>query len=469
MGKKGMAPADLEFFMRTELFDAMSDEARCSLLNAMTPQHIRAGERFIQQGAEGDSLYIVAEGSCIVNVEKNGIEHPIARLRTGDIVGEIALLTGGPRSAHVDAETDVKAWGITKPQFDTLCEECPDAQDFLTELVTHRLCGESFTSDRNVGKYVISEIVGRGGWSVVYKGTHRALNMPVAIKMLKHDMAMDTDFSEKFRGEAIRIATLSHENIVKVFDIEELYRTIFIIMEHLEGVSLDRILAKMPKLPLSRVLDILLQVCAGLSYAHEQGIIHQDIKPANIFVQPDDQVKIVDFGLACSPGNMDCGLRGTIFYSAPEAIEGDSVDERTDIYSLGITAFEMTTGQRPYPEHDIVKILDLHLHQDVPDPSTLVPDLPDELSHFVRRATRRNPAERYENTSEVLHDLEALAARMDMKRQLKPRGQRKMMGLFLFYEEQHELVLKQLLEDLSHELNDIGAELRTEEIKDAQR
>jgi serine/threonine protein kinase len=166
---------------------------------------------------------------------------------------------------------------------------------------------------------------------------------------------------------------------------------------------------------------------------------------------------------------MDCGLRGTIFYSAAEAIEGDSVDERTDIYSLGITAFEMTTGQRPYPEDDIVKTLDLHLHQDVPDPSTLVADLPDELSHFVRRATRRNPAERYENISQVLQDLEALAARMDMKRQLKPREQRKMMGLLLFYEKQHELVLKQLLKDLSHDLHDIGAELRTEEIKGDQR
>jgi tRNA A-37 threonylcarbamoyl transferase component Bud32 len=466
MGKKVMAPSDLECFMGTKLFDAMSDEAKCSLLNAMTPQHIQAGERFIQQGTEGDSLYIVAEGSCVVNVEKDGIEHPIARLRTGDIVGEIALLTGGPRSAHVDAETDVKEWSITKPQFDTLCEECPDAQDFLTELVTHRLCGESFTSDRNVGKYVISEIIGRGGWSIVYKGAHRGLNLPVAIKMLKHDMAMDTDFSEKFRREAKTIAKLNHENIVKVYDIEELYRTIFIIMEHLEGVSLDRILEKMPKLSLSRALHILSQVCAGLSYAHEQGIVHQDIKPANIFVQPDDQVKIVDFGLACSPGTMDCGLRGTILYSAPEAIEGESVDERTDIYSLGITAFEMITGQRPYPEDDITKILDLHLHQDVPDPSTLVSDLPDELRHFVRRATRRNPAERYDNASELLHDLEALAGRLDMKRQLKPRGQRKMMGLLLVYEEQHELLLKQLLENLSHDLNDIGAELRTEEFKD---
>ena len=98
----------------------------------------------------------------------------------------------------MDAENDAKLWSITKDQFDTLCETCPDALDFLTELITHRLSRESYTADRRVGKYVINEIIGQGGWSIVYRGIHKVLNMPVAIKMLRHDMAMDPDFSEKF-------------------------------------------------------------------------------------------------------------------------------------------------------------------------------------------------------------------------------------------------------------------------------
>jgi serine/threonine protein kinase len=466
VGKKRMYPSDVDFFMETQLFDAISDEAKFPLLNCMAPSRFRAGERFIRQGDEGDTLYVIQEGSCVAHVEKGGREHAIARLRGGDIIGEIALLTHVPRTAHVDAETDVKLWSISRGQFDALCKETPDVRNFLTELVTSRFSAERLTSERTVGKYVVNEIIGRGGWSIVYRGIHSSLNMPVAIKMLKHDMAMDPDFSEKFRYEAKTIAHLSHENIVKVYDIEELYRTIFIIMEYLEGVPLDSILEKMPKLPLSRVLHILLQVCAGLEYAHEHGIIHQDIKPGNIFVQWNNRAKIVDFGLACPPGTIDCGLPGTVFYMAPEQMDGETMDERTDIFSVGVTAFEMITGQRPFPEDDMTTMLDADLRGDVPDPRTLVPDLPDEMYDFIMRATRRDPAERYKSMSHVLHGLEPFAEKIGVRREIPLREERKMMSLFLFYHDQHELALKRLVEDFSNELNNIGAELRAAEFKD---
>ncbi|MBW1770789.1 MAG: serine/threonine protein kinase, partial [Deltaproteobacteria bacterium] len=318
-------------------------------------------------------------------------------------------------------------------------------------------------------KYVINEIIGLGGWGIVYRGVHKDLNMPVAIKMLKHDMAMDPDFSKKFRSEAKTIAHLNHENIIRVYDFEELYRTIFIIMEYLQGLPLDYILEKMEKLPASRVVDILLQVCAGLDYAHKQGIIHQDIKPPNIFVQPNDQVKIVDFGLACPPGETDSSLRGTIFYSPPELIEGDSVNEQTDIYCLGITAFEMITGQRPYPEDDINKMIDLRLREDIPDPRAFVPDLPEELCGFIIRSTQRDPAARYKSISEAMHDLRPLVKKLGVKREPRLEEQRKMMSLFLFYPNQQELLLKRLVEGFSSELNKLGAELRTTEFRDVSR
>ncbi len=465
-GKKRMYPSDVEFFMDTQLFSAISDEAKCPLLNCMTPIRFRKGQRVIRQGDEGDTFYIVQEGSCVAHVEKDGREHPIARLRAGDIIGEIALLTGEPRTAHVDAETNVKLWSMSRAQFDALCKERPDLRSFLGELVSDRLSSERLTAEKTVGKYVVNEIIGRGGWSIVYRGTHSSLNMPVAIKMLKHDMAMDSEFSEKFRYEAKTIAHLNHENIVKVYDIEELYRTIFIIMEYLEGVSLDSILEKMPRLPLSKVLDIVLQVCAGLEYAHGQGIVHQDIKPGNIFIQSNNRAKIVDFGLACPPGTIDCELPGTVFYMSPEQIEGLPMDERTDIYSLGITAFEMITGQRPFPEDDIMRLMDSDARKDVPDPRTLVPDLPDELYDFIVCATQPDPAGRYKNISQALYDLKPLAEKMGVKRETPLTEQRKMMSLFLFYEDQHELVLKRLIEDFSLEIKKAGAELRAAEFKD---
>jgi serine/threonine protein kinase len=461
-----MYPSDLEFLMATPLFDAISEEAKCPLLNVMIPQRVKAGERIISQGETGDSFYIIQEGSCVVNVEKEGAHHPVARLRVGDIVGEMAILTGERRTAHVDAETDMISWSISRTDFDQLCEECPDLRNFLSELVTHRFTTERITVARMVRKYVINEIISRGGWSIVYRGIHTSLNMPVAIKMLKHDMAMDPDFSEKFRDEAKTIARLNHENIVKIYDIEELYRTIFIIMEYLEGMPLDYILERIQRLPLYRALDILLQVCAGLAYAHDHGIIHQDIKPANIFVQPDDRIKIVDFGLACRPGSVDCGLRGTIFYAAPEAIEGEPVDERADIYSLGITAFEMVTGQRPFPEGDINEMIELRLHEGIPDPRTLVPNLSDELHNFLARATQKDPASRYKSVWQIIHDLRPVAERLGVSSESAPRKQQKMMSLFLFYQEEHQLILNRMVEQFSDELEKMGGVLRAADFKD---
>ncbi len=402
----------------------------------------------------------------MVYAEKGGIKHPISRLGSGDIVGEIALLTGERRTAHVDAETHMHLWNLSRLEFDSLCNEYPDLRGFLTELVSYRFSTERLTTDRTVGKYVINEILGRGSSAIVYKGIHTTLNMPVAIKMLKHDMAMDPDFSRQFIDEAKTIARLNHENIVKVYDIEQMYRTFFIIMEYLAGVPLEHVLEKMPRLPLPMVLDILLQVCAGLAYAHEQGLVHRDVKPGNIFVQPDDRVKIVDFGLACPTGSEAGLFEGTILYMSPEQIEGEFVDERTDIYSLGIMAYEMITGQRPFPKDDFAKVMNWHLREDIPDPRTLVPGLPDELRSFLIRATRKDPGARYKNIWQIVGELGPLAERVGAKHRPPQREQWKMMDLFLFYQDGHQLTLNRLLEDFTTQLTKMGIRLKVADLKD---
>ena len=462
---KQMQPCDLEFLMNTPLLDAIPLEAKCLMLNAMTPKLIRKGEKIISQGDVGDTFYLIQDGSCIVSVESDGAKHPISRLQAGDVVGEIALLTGEPRTANVEAETDMVLWSLTKGQFDSLCMTHPDCRDFATELVTNRFLSEKVTAERTVGKYIINEIIDRGGWSTVYQGIHSILNLPVAIKMLKHDMAMNPEFSEKFQNEAKIIARLNHENIVKVYDIEELYRTIFIVMEYLEGASLEYILDKAPKMPLTWVLDILLQVCAGLSYAHDQGIVHQDIKPANIFVQTDGKVKILDFGLACCPGTIDFCLPGTVLYMSPEQIEAEMVDERTDIYSLGIMAYELVTGQRPYPEDDLYALMDLHVQEDVPDPRSLVPDLPDELHYVISRATQRDRSKRFKSVWEILRDLQPFADKLGLKRQPHLVQQKKLMSVLLSYQDEHQVIINHLMEDLSDELKKIGAVLQAADFK----
>ena len=464
--RRRMWPSELEFLLRTQLLEVAPQEAKCALLNLMRRRRVRAGERLISQGDEGDYFYIIQDGTCTVKVEKEGIDHPINRLKAGDVVGEMALLTGGRRTAHVDAEKDMTLWCLSRTSFDSLCSEYADLADYLTELVSDRFTTEKLTADRTVGKYAINDILGRGGWSVVYKGIHTSLNMSVAIKMLKHNMAMNRDFSERFKKEARTIARLNHDNIVKVYDIEELYRTIFIVMEYLEGVSLQEILERTPRLPISKVLDIILQVCNGLAYAHEQGIVHHDIKPANVFLQPDDRAKIVDFGLSSTPGSVDFALPGTVYYMSPEQIEGESVDERTDIYSLGIMVYEMVTGQRPYPEDDLAKLMDMHVKEDVPDPRALVPDLPNELCQFIRRATQREPSARFKTVWEVLRDLQPFGDKVGVERKSVLRERRKMMSLFLLYQDEQQLLLKQLVEDFASEVKKLGAELRAADFKD---
>jgi class 3 adenylate cyclase/CRP-like cAMP-binding protein len=402
------------------------------LLKELTIKVVKAGKRFINQGEVRDQAYIIQSGSCLVIVEKDGQLYPADHRGRGDILGISSLLTGEPQRAHVEAETDMELWVMSRALFEDISRETPELLDFLTELVASRFDSRRPSADRDIGKYTAGDIIGRGSHSIVYRGLNRSLDMPVAIKMLRHDRAVIPEFSERFRDEGKTIARLNHENIVKVYDVEEIYKTIFIIMEYLEGMTLDRVLEKTPRVPFAQILDILLQVCSGLAYAHEHGILHQDIRPGNIFVQLDGKIKIVDFGLACRPGDVeDLYWPGAIFYSSPEYIEGNPVDGRSDIYSLGITTFEMIAGKKLFSEDDPAKAVQLHLKGEFPDLRDFVPDVPEEIRKFVFMACRRDPAERYQNLYQAVEDLRPLADVLELKSRVGLYGKRKMGAVFL--------------------------------------
>ncbi|MBI4963328.1 MAG: protein kinase [Desulfomonile tiedjei] len=466
---KGMSQPDLKFLIRTPFFDAIPKQAKFHLLAAMQRETARAGERFITQGHEGDCFYVIQDGTCAVTLEKDGAFYPLAISRAGDTVGEMAVLTGEIRSAHVDAQTDMTLWRIGREKFEKICAEYPEVRHFLTGIVTGRFARSRVTADRTVGKYVINEVVGQGGWSMVYKGRHTSLEMPVAIKMLKHNLAMEPAFLDQFRYEARTIASLNHQNIVKVYDIEELFRTVFIIMEYLEGISVEKMLKGMERVPISQAVNLLLQVCAGLAYAHERGIVHRDIKPANICVQPDGTAKILDFGLACAPGTSYDRIEGTPLYVSPEQIKGRPVDERSDIYSLGIAFYKIITGQNAFYDKDVSKLLSLHLFEDIRDPRSAVPDLPEELHRFLTVATRKEPEARYQNVNQIIHDLQPLAQKLGILRSTTPAAKFNMISLFLFYRDEHQAILKKLVDDFGQELTKIGAVLREADFKDVQK
>jgi serine/threonine protein kinase len=278
--------------------------------------------------------------------------------------------------------------------------------------------------------------------------------MPVAVKMMKHDMAMDRDFLKNFRDEAKTIARFDHENIIRVYDIEERFRTIFIIMEHLQGHSLRTELNRRGHIPAGQALSYLLQVCSGLNYAHQRGIVHQDVKPGNIFLLPRGRVKILDFGLSCRCGSQGQFI-GTPSYMSPEQIECLEIDERTDIYALGIMAYELLAGRRPYPEDDPHRMLELHVEEDIPDPVDAVPGLPEELRYFIRKACARDPEKRYRNIDGAMQELQPLAARLDRSVVPPPAGDRKMASVFLSYDASKQLAVYRLLEEMRLKIAEI--------------
>ncbi len=452
--------------VNTKFLNFISRDDAVPLFKRETYKIIKAGERFITQGEVGDTAYIIQRGSCLVIVEKDGEFHPADHYGEGDIVGGMGILTGEPHLSHVEAETDMEVWAFTKTDFDSISEKDPELLTFLTEFIANRFDSRRPTAYRTLGKYIATNIIGRGGFSIIYSGVHSTLNMPVAIKMLRHNLAMNEDFLDGFHNEAQTIARLNHENIVKIYDIEERYRTVFIIMELLEGESLVALLKRLKNIPFALAVDILLQVCYGLDYAHQQGIIHRDMTPDNIFLMPGNSVKVIDFGLACPLGTEDFDFTGTVKYMSPEQIEGDPVDKRTDIYGLGVVAYEMVTGKNPFKANTVKEEMDLHLERDIPDPAEIFPDLPEELRRFIMKASRCDANLRYQNVKQAIAELKPLADRLGLTgKPLSPEKQ-KMTNLFLIYKEEHQKEITRLIEEFSAKARELEIVLKISDFHD---
>ena len=451
---------------KTKFLQFIARKDRSPFFDKMTYRHIKAGERFVVQGALEDTAYIIQRGSCLAIVEKDGDLHPVNHYGEGDIVGGLGILTGEPRRAHVEAETDMDLWIMTRAQFEAITDKDPALLEFITELVADRLDSRRPTAYRTIGKYVTTDIIGRGAFSIVYKGKHTGLNMPVVIKMMRHDMALYPDFMESFRNEAKIIAGLAHEHIVKVYDFEERYRTLFIIMEYLKGSSLKDMIRHLRALPPKLTANYLVQVGSALDYAHQRGIIHRDINPSNIIVQPHDHVKILDFGLACPAGTEDFANTGTVYYMAPEQIDGQPVDPRTDIYALGITAYEMVTGSRPFPEDNTQALLDLHLTHDIPDPGHLIADIPKALRRFILKAGRCRPDRRYQDMEEAVAELQSFVQHIRVPRKDLTLREKKTSSLFLTHTGKNKVALGRLMEEFKAKARALGADVKMADHED---
>ncbi len=256
-------------------------------------------------------------------------------------------------------------------------------------------------------RYEIVGRIGSGGMADVYKGKDHKLNRNVAVKVMKVEFNNDESFIRKFRREAQAAAGLANPNIVNVFDVGEDRGLYFIVMELVEGITLKEYVAKKHKLSVREATSIAIQVCMGLSAAHAQGIVHRDIKPQNIMISTDGKVKVTDFGIAraASSNTISANAMGSVHYSSPEQVRGGYSDAKSDIYSLGITLYEMVTGKVPFDGETTVAIAIKHLQDEMDPPSKYTPDLPYSLEQIIYKCTQKSPDRRYNSVNEVIADL----------------------------------------------------------------
>lgn len=256
-------------------------------------------------------------------------------------------------------------------------------------------------------RYEIIELIGTGGMSEVYKAKCHVLNRYVAIKVLKPEFSSDVNFVTKFRIEAQSAAGLSHPNIVNVYDVGEDNGIYYIVMELVEGITLKEYIQKKGRLLPEQAIDFSIQIAQGLEVAHQNHTIHRDIKPQNIIVSKNGGIKVTDFGIAraASSNTMTANAMGSVHYISPEQARGGFSDAKSDIYSIGITLYEMATGQVPFDGDSTVSVAMKHLQQEITPPSELVPDIPYSLEQIILKCTQKNGERRYPNTTQLIQDL----------------------------------------------------------------
>ncbi|HYN99496.1 MAG TPA: protein kinase, partial [Actinomycetota bacterium] len=258
-------------------------------------------------------------------------------------------------------------------------------------------------------RFQIDSLIARGGMAIVYKGTDLTLGRTVAIKILSEDLAQDPSFVARFRLEAQAAASLTHPNIVAVYDTGSDGETHYIVMEYLEGRTLHQILNEDGTIPPEEVAAIGADVAQALAEAHEKGIVHRDVKPGNIMISRNGSAKVMDFGIAkaATAGNLTQvgSILGTVAYLSPEQARGEPVDGRSDIYSLGSLLYQMLTGSLPIKGETYVEMVHKLNSEDPPRPSEENPAVPRKMDAVIMRALAKDPADRYQTGTELAADL----------------------------------------------------------------
>jgi eukaryotic-like serine/threonine-protein kinase len=264
-------------------------------------------------------------------------------------------------------------------------------------------------------RYELEELVGTGGMSSVYRAHDRLLDRKVALKVLHEQYAADADYVERFRREARSVAALSHPNIVTVIDRGEHDGRQFIVFEYIEGENLKRLIERRGPAPVATALELGIQIARGLSFAHQQGLVHRDVKPQNVLLNGNNEAKVTDFGIARSidvqHGMTQTGtVLGTSDYIAPEQAQGQRVDEQTDVYSLGVVLYELLTSEVPFPAENFVAAAMRHINEPPPSIRDKRPDVSPRLEAAIQKAMAKEPTQRFPTMAAFCQELDACLA-----------------------------------------------------------
>lgn len=261
-------------------------------------------------------------------------------------------------------------------------------------------------------RYEIIEKIGAGGMSIVYKAKDNRLQRYVAIKELREEFVQDEEFVAKFRKEALSAASLSHPNIVGIYDVGNDRDIQYIVMEYVEGKTLKRVIDEQGPFDYKTVLELGVQMVSALKHAHQKKIIHRDIKPQNILMTNDGVLKVTDFGIAKAVDSSTIvatgNAIGSVHYFSPEQAKGKFVNQSSDLYSCGIVLFELATKRLPFEADSHISIALKHINEEFPRPSSINPNIPENLEHIILHATRKNQVERYQNADEMLRDMKGV-------------------------------------------------------------
>lgn len=269
---------------------------------------------------------------------------------------------------------------------------------------------DKYIGKRLDGRYEIHELLGVGGMAYVYKAYDNIEKRWVAIKILKEELAGNSDFLRRFRNESKAIAVLSHPNIVKVYDVSFGDRIQYIVMEYIDGITLKQYIEQQGEIKWREALYFTVQILRALQHAHEKGIIHRDIKPQNIMLLEDGTIKVTDFGIArfsqAETQTMTDKAIGSVHYIAPEQARGDYINDKADIYSVGVMLYEMLTGQLPFVADNAVSVAIMQMQAEPTPPSRINPSIPKGLEEITMHAMEKNPAQRFPSAADMLEDVE---------------------------------------------------------------